>query len=46
MRTAGFWVSDGAAFRGTVVSVKNSTPAMVLEEDPSEPSVNTSVTFA
>jgi hypothetical protein len=40
-------VSDNAAFRGTVVSsVKNSTPAMVLEEDSSEPSVNPSVTFA
>jgi hypothetical protein len=51
MRTAGFWVTDHATHRGFVVSsvvslVKNSTPAMVLEEDPSEPSVNTSVTFA
>jgi hypothetical protein len=47
MRTAGFWVNARAAYRGPVVSlVKNSTPAMVLEEDPSEPSVNTSVTFA
>jgi len=47
MRTASFWVSDHATHRGFVVSsVKNSTPAMVLEEDPSEPSVNTSVTFA
>jgi hypothetical protein len=47
MRTASFGVSDHAGYRGMVVSsVKNSTPAMVLEEDPSEPSVNTSVTFA
>jgi hypothetical protein len=47
MRTASFWVSDNAAYRGIVVSsVKNSTPTIVLEEDPSEPSVNTSVTFA
>ena len=46
-RTAASWVNDNAASRGTVVSsVKNSTPAMVLEEDPSEPSVNTSVPFA
>jgi hypothetical protein len=47
MRSASFGVSDHAVYRGTIVSsVKNSTPAMVLEEDPSEPSVNTSVTFA
>jgi hypothetical protein len=47
MRTARFWVNGSAAYRGLVVSsVKNSTPAMVLEEDPSKPSVNTSVTFA
>jgi hypothetical protein len=47
MRTASFWVTDRAAYRGLVVSsVKNSTPAMVLEEDPSKPSVNMSVTFA
>jgi hypothetical protein len=47
MRTVVLWVSDRAAYRGIVVSsVRNSTPAMVLEEDPSEPSVNTSVPFA
>jgi hypothetical protein len=40
-------VNGDAAYRSIVVSsVKNSTPAMVLEEDPSKPSVNTSVTFA
>jgi hypothetical protein len=47
MRTVGLWVNDDAAYRGNAASlVKNSTPAMVVEEDPSEPSVNTSVTFA
>lgn len=47
MRTADFWVRERAVYRGPVVSlVKNSSPAMVLEEDPSKPSVNTSVTFA
>jgi hypothetical protein len=47
MRTVSFWVSDNAAYPRIVVSsVKNSTSAMVLEEDPSEPSVNTWVTFA
>ena len=46
MRTTGLW-GGRAVYRGPVVSlVKNSTSAMVLEEDPSEPSVNTSVTFA
>ena len=47
MRTAGFGVSASAAYRGMgASSVKNSTPVMVLEEDPGEPSVNPSVTFA
>jgi len=39
MRTPGRWENAGAAYRSIVMSsVKNSTLAIVLEEDPRKPS--------